>query len=63
LNNTNIALRFIYDGYVRHVDSVTIEKDTVIGFEMRKNGKFSFKVKRYSMGKMEKVKRIPSYDR
>ncbi len=45
--------KFIYGGLVRHVENVTLEPNsfTLIGMEVRKGGKFSYKIKRYSMVK------------
>lgn len=52
-----IDIRFKYEGFWRHVSNITLETETktVIGFEMRKSGKFSYKTKRYSLEKMENV--------
>lgn len=57
-------MRFLYDGFVRHVSNVTVEWDTfsLIGFEVRKSGKWSYKIKRYSLEKidnLEIIDRIP----
>lgn len=61
----NPALKFIYDGIVRHVDNCTVEVDTrtVIGFEMRKGGKFSYRVKRYSYDKMMELEETEPFMR
>jgi len=50
-------LRFKYDGNWRHVSNVTFEDETktLIGFEMRKAGKFSYRIKRYSFEKISDV--------
>lgn len=50
-------MRFKYDGFWRQVSNVTFEKETrtVIGFEMRKNGKFSYKIKRYALDNMDDI--------
>lgn len=45
-------LRFKYDGFIRHVSNVTWEDETLIGFEMRKAGKFSYRIKRFSIDKI-----------
>jgi len=61
-----IDIRFLYDGFVRHVSNVTFEKETgtVIGFEMRKAGKFSYKIKRYDLSKVFDLSIItPSIER
>lgn len=45
-----LKVRFKYSGVVRHVENVTVEPETqsIIGMEVRKGGKFSNKIKRYS---------------
>lgn len=50
-----LSYRFKYHGTWRHVDNVTLEGDwdTIVGMEVRKDGKFSWKVKRYAMEKIE----------
>lgn len=57
-----LSYRFRYSGDVRHVDNVTFEDDTqtVIGMEIRKGGKFSWKIKRYALEKIEGMERIPA---
>lgn len=47
-------LKFKYDDSWRQVSNPTFEWDTktIIGFEMRKGGKFSYKIKRYLMEKI-----------
>lgn len=46
-----LCYRFTYKGIVRHVDNVTIdgEQQQLLGMEIRKAGKFSYKIKRYSL--------------
>lgn len=46
-------IRFFYDGFWRQVSNFTHEGETFIGMEIRKAGKFSFKVKRYTIAKVE----------
>jgi hypothetical protein len=50
-----IDVRFRYKDKWRQVSNVTFEKETgtLIGFEMRTNGEFSYKPKRYTLGKIE----------
>lgn len=48
-------MRFKYDGLWRHVSNVTFEDKTLIGFEMRKAGKFSYRIKRYSFEKISDI--------
>lgn len=50
----NLAYKFTYDGVSRIVDNVTLEGDSqqIIGFEVRKGGKFSYHIKRYSLTKI-----------
>ena len=49
-----IDMRFKYDGFWRRVSNVTFEKETstLIGYEIRKNGQFVYRVKRYSLEKI-----------
>lgn len=57
-----LSYRFKYSGDWRHVDNVTFEDDTqtVIGMEIRKRGRFSWKIKRYALEKIETpLERIP----
>jgi hypothetical protein len=54
-----VSVKFVYDGQSRIVDNIDIEKSGVIvGFEMRKSGKFSYKIKRYSTDKIKNFKFI-----
>lgn len=58
-----LSYRFRYSGEIRHVDCVTFEGDldTLIGMEIRKSGKFSWKIKRYALEKIETpLERIPN---
>ncbi len=57
-----IDLKFKYDGFWRRVSNVTFEDETktLIGFEMRKNGQFVYKVKRYSYDKISELTQIES---
>lgn len=50
-----LSYRFKYDGQWRHVDNVRFEENfqTLIGLEVRKSGKFRFKVKRYKFKRIE----------
>jgi len=52
-----IDLRFKYDGFWRQVSNITFEKETksIIGMEMRKNGKFSYRIKRFSLDNMTNI--------
>jgi hypothetical protein len=57
-----LSYRFKYDGHWRHVDNVTFEGewDTLVGFETRKDGKFSWKIKRFAMEKIQSpLEKIP----
>jgi len=47
------SLRFRYHGEVRHVDNVTHENGTLIGMEIRKHGRFSWKIKRFRVDQIE----------
>jgi hypothetical protein len=50
-----IKCKFRYSGFARYVENCTFEweTNTLIGMERRKAGKFSNKIKRYSLSKME----------
>jgi len=50
-----IDIKFKYDGFWRQVSNIELEPETrtLIGMEMRKSGKFSYRIKRYSMDKIE----------
>lgn len=58
-----IDIRFKYDGFWRRVSNVTFEPETktLIGFEMRKNGRFVYRVKRYSFEKIEDLTFVKSF--
>lgn len=58
-----LDLKFKYAGFWRRVSNVTFEKETrtVIGFEMTKNGKFSYKIKRYSLDDMTDIEFIKPF--
>lgn len=55
-----LSYRFKYDGKWRIVDNVTWEKEHIIGFERRKNGRYSNKIKRYAISKIFDMNRIPA---
>ena len=50
-----LKAKFRYAGFARYVENVTMEwkTNTLIGMERRKAGKFSNKIKRYSLNKVE----------
>ena len=50
-----VKCRFKYSGYARLVHNCTFEweTNTMIGMEVRKSGKFSNKIKRYRLDRME----------
>lgn len=52
-----VDLRFRYKGFWRQVSNITLEPETrtLIGFEMRKGGKFSYRIKRYALDKIEEL--------
>lgn len=52
-----LKAKFRYAGFSRYVENVTMEWETnnIIGMERRKSGKFSNKIKRYSLAKVEGV--------
>jgi len=58
-----IDMKFKYEGFWRQVSNITFEKETrtVIGFEMRKNGKFSYRIKRYSLDKMHEMEFVKPF--
>ena len=53
-----LKARFKYSGIVRHVENITVEPETrsIIGMEVRKGGKFSNKIKRYSVEKAKELR-------
>ena len=53
-----LSYRFMYDGASRIVDNIAFEKDCLIGFEARRSGRFSNKVKRFSLAGVSQMKRI-----
>lgn len=48
----DLHAKFTYDGASRLVRNITIDEKGIIGFEVRKAGKFSNKIKRYSHEKL-----------
>jgi hypothetical protein len=46
-------IKFKYGGIMRHVSNFTHEGETFIGMEIRKAGKFSYKIKRYTIADVE----------
>ena len=58
-----IDMKFKYDGSWRQVSNITFEDLTLIGFEMRKAGKFSYKIKRYSFDKISDIHFIKPFER
>lgn len=50
-----ISVRFKYDGKVRHVDNISLDNDNkqFLGFEVRKSGRFSNKIKRFDFARVE----------
>lgn len=59
----NKDIKFTYDGISRYVSNVTFEGTTLIGYEMRRGGKFSYKVKRYAFDKIKGLIFIPEIHR
>lgn len=55
-----ISVRFKYDDVVRHVDNIKFEDEVkmFVGVEVRKGGRFSNKIKRFDMSKMDKLEFI-----
>jgi hypothetical protein len=51
-----VSAKFVYDGKSRIVDNIKWEfnanSNTLVGFELRKSGKFSYKIKRYDVDKI-----------
>lgn len=47
-----ISLRFTYDGRSRLVDNVQFKNNCIVGYEMRRSGKFSQKIKSYRLDKI-----------
>ena len=50
-----ISVRFKYDGIVRHVDNISLDDSNkqFLGFEVRKSGRFSNKIKRFDFSRVE----------
>jgi hypothetical protein len=59
---TGDAVRFMYDGVSRIVDNVDFLNDgrILVGFEMRRAGRFSYKIKKYSIDKISGLSVIAS---
>ncbi len=57
MTTKTVSLKFKYDGKTRHVDNVTFEDGIkmFIGFEVRKSGRFSNRIKRYDMMKIDSL--------
>jgi hypothetical protein len=55
-----VSVRFRYDGIVRHVDNISLDDKNkqFLGFEVRKSGKFSNKIKRFDMLKIDSLEFI-----
>jgi hypothetical protein len=51
------SYRFVYD-VVRHVDNCRIEGGLLLGFEVRRGGRFSQTAKRYRLSKITTAERI-----
>lgn len=47
-----ISVQFQYDGVSRIVDNIDFDGNLLVGFEMRRGGKFSYKIKKYSVNKI-----------
>jgi hypothetical protein len=47
------AVRFRYHGHLREVDNISEDNEILTGFEMRKDGKFSYGVKKYRKNEIE----------
>ncbi len=60
-----LDLKFKYDNFWRQVSNVTFEPKTrtVIGFEMRKSGKFSYRIKRYALDAMTDIEFMQPFER
>lgn len=60
-----LSYEFDYDGITRVVDNVELENEleTMIGFEVRKGGKYSYQVKRYKLHKIDNLKLLPPVKR
>ena len=52
-----LSAKFVYDGVVRQVTDITLddERKQFIGFEVRKSGKFSNRVKRFDLAKIDNL--------
>jgi len=59
-----LSYTFTYDGAKRHVDNVEIDGDAqqILGYETRKSGRFSGRIKRYSLIKIQDLVQVPPLD-
>lgn len=62
---STVTIEFRYGGIWRTVDNIEFEDSTrtVIGMEVRKGGKFSWKVKRFSAGDMTDIRIVAPIER
>ncbi len=63
--DTVISVRFKYDGKTRHVDNISFDDKNkqFLGFEVRKSGRFSNKIKRFDFSKVESDLEFITIDR
>ena len=54
------SYRFRYDNASRIVDNVTFENERgcIVGYEVRRSGKFSHKIKRYKLDQIKNLERV-----
>jgi hypothetical protein len=52
--DTPVAVRFRYHGASRIVDNIDFDGENIIvGFEMRRSGKFSYKIKKFKLNEID----------
>ena len=63
--DTVVSVRFKYDGKTRHVDNISFDDKNkqFLGFEVRKSGRFSHKIKRFDFAKVESPLEFITIDR
>lgn len=50
---TGDSVRFRYKGVMRELDNIDIDDKLIVGFEMRKSGKFAYNVKKFRLDRIE----------
>jgi hypothetical protein len=60
-----VSAKFIYNGKHRVVDNISIDEaqNVLIGFEMRSDGQFSYKIKKFTRDKISNLELIEGLHR